>query len=227
MANVLVVVAHADDEALGCGATIAKHAAQGDAITLLVMTDGVSARMNTLVENSSLVESKKERKSALQQSADILGIKHICQAGFPDNKMDGVELLTITQFIEKNTENFSPEIIYTHSLSDLNIDHRLTAQAVLTAFRPLPASSVKTILSFEVLSSTEWQFGEQQFNANWFVDISDFYDKKIAALQCYQEEIREFPHPRSLIAVDALAKLRGVTIGKRYCEAFQLLRHQS
>ncbi|MFT5294346.1 MAG: LmbE family N-acetylglucosaminyl deacetylase [Psychroserpens sp.] len=227
MANVLVVVAHADDEALGCGATIAKHAAQGDDVTLLVMTDGVSARMNTMAKSSPIVVSKKERKSALQQSADILGIKHIYQAGFPDNKMDGVELLTITQFIEKNTENVNPEIIYTHSLSDLNIDHRLTAQAVLTAFRPLPASSVKTILSFEVLSSTEWQFGELQFSANWFVDVSDFYDKKISALQCYQEEMREFPHPRSFIAVEALAKLRGATLGKRYCEAFQLLRHQS
>jgi LmbE family N-acetylglucosaminyl deacetylase len=227
MTNVLVVVAHADDEALGCGATLAKHAAQGDEITLLVMTDGVSARMNTEIESRSMVENQKKRNSALQQSANILGIKHIFQARFPDNKMDSVDLLTITQFIEKNTENVKPEIIYTHSLNDLNIDHRITAQAVMTAFRPLPTSSVKTILSFEVLSSTEWQFGEQKFNANWFVDVSGFYDKKIAALQCYKEEMRDFPHPRSFVGVDTLTKLRGLTVGKSCCEAFQLLRHQS
>lgn len=227
MSNVLVVVAHADDEALGCGATIAKHAAQGDDITLIVMTDGVSARINKIIENGDMSENKTQRNSALQQSAKILGIKHIFQAEFPDNKMDSVDLLSITQFIEKTTKSLKPDIVYTHSLNDLNIDHRITAQAVMTAFRPLPSSSVKTILSFEILSSTEWQLGDQKFNSNWFVDVSDFYEQKVAALQCYQQEMREPPHPRSFVGVDALAKLRGFTVGKPYCEAFQLLLHQS
>ncbi len=224
MASILVVVAHADDEALGCGATLAKHAAQGDEITLLVMTDGISSRFSehVLPEDDANI---LERASALQQSCHILGIKHVIQGDFPDNKMDSVNLLSIVQMIEKHTSKLQPEIIYTHSLDDLNIDHRLTAQAVLTAFRPLPESKVTTILSFEVLSSTEWQFGEQKFNANWFVDVSDTFNQKKLALQCYQDEMRDFPHPRSFVAVEALAKLRGATIGRSYSEAFQLLRH--
>lgn len=220
MANILVVAAHADDEALGCGATLAKHAAEGDEITLLVMTDGVSSRKDAL--NSG----KCNRHKALKKSCEILGIKSIIQCDFPDNKMDSVDLLSIVQTIEQQTAHLQPEIIYSHSLLDLNIDHRLTAQAVLTAFRPLPNSSVATLLSFEVPSSSEWQFSEQHFNANWFVDITDFYSKKISALQCYQEEMREFPHPRSYVAIEALTKLRGATIGKEFAEAFQLLRHQ-
>lgn len=242
MANILVVVAHADDEALGCGATIAKHVANKDDVTLLVMTDGVSSRnadsssqnslfQNTLPQNNgqaTLTNDDKvsQRQSALQQSCDILGIQTLIQCDFPDNKMDSVDLLSIVQQIEKRTENIDVDIIYTHSLYDLNIDHRLTAQAVLTAFRPLPESNVKTILSFEVLSSTEWQFAEQKFSANWFIDVTGFFQTKLSALSCYKEEVRNFPHPRSFIAVEAQAKLRGATIGKQYVEAFQVLRHQ-
>ncbi|OUR60368.1 hypothetical protein A9Q74_14245 [Colwellia sp. 39_35_sub15_T18] len=226
MTNVLVVVAHSDDEALGCGGTIAKHSANGDKVTLLVMTDGISSRIASHCVDGGSVD-KNQRLSALQKSCNVLGISQFVQGDFPDNKMDSVELLSIVQFIEEKTKNLNPEIIYTHSVDDLNIDHSLTAQAVLTAFRPLPQSSVKTILSFEVLSSTEWQFSSSQFQANWFIDISDFYLKKVASLQCYSEELREFPHPRSLIAVQALAQLRGATIGKCHAEGFQLLRHQS
>ncbi|MFT5635016.1 MAG: LmbE family N-acetylglucosaminyl deacetylase [Cognaticolwellia sp.] len=223
MAKVLVVVAHADDEALGCGATIAKHAANGDDITLLVMTDGVSARnsVDNLVNNGLV----KQRESALQKSCKVLGVTTVLQCNFPDNRMDSVDLLSIVQKIEKETKGQVINIIYTHALNDLNVDHQLTAQAVLTAFRPLPDSKVQTILSFEVLSSTEWQFSQQPFIANWFVDVSDFYQKKVAALTCYQEEMRDCPHPRSYIAVESQARLRGSTIGKEYAEAFQLLRH--
>jgi len=232
MANILVVVAHADDETLGCGATIAKHVANKDEVTLLVMTDGISSRAARFSSKNSFLnplENKakiSQRKSALQQSCDVLGIKTLIQYDFPDNKMDSVDLLSIVQKIEKHVENIGVDIIYTHSLYDLNIDHRLTAQAVLTAFRPLPESSAKTILSFEVLSSTEWQFAEQKFSANWFVDVTGFFQTKLSALSCYKEEMRDFPHPRSFIAVEAQAKLRGATIGKQYAEAFQVLRHQ-
>ncbi|MCJ8321017.1 MAG: PIG-L family deacetylase [Colwellia sp.] len=226
MAKILVVVAHADDEVLGCGATLAKHAEQGDDITLLVMTDGVSSRLSMHSLSADTASTNKtQRKTALEQSCDVLGINRLIQCDFPDNKMDSVNLLTIVQKIEEMTSDITAEIIYTHSQYDLNIDHRLTVQAVLTAFRPLPDNSVQTILSFEVPSSTEWQFNSEQFSANWFVDVSGTYAKKKLALACYQEEIRLFPHPRSFEAIEALAKLRGATIGKNYAEAFQLVRH--
>jgi len=223
MTDILVVVAHADDEALGCGGTIAKHAINGDNITLLVMTDGVSSRQLPIETNE---KDKRLRQSALEQSCQFLGIKKFVQCDFPDNRMDEVTLLDIVQTIEKKCSSFAPQVIYTHSLNDLNIDHRITAQAVLTAFRPLPNSSVKTILSFEVLSSTQWQFSSTSFSPNWFVDISDSYSAKMQALQCYQGEMRAYPHPRSTQGVEALAKLRGSTIGVDLAEAFQLLRHR-
>jgi LmbE family N-acetylglucosaminyl deacetylase len=219
MANILVVVAHADDEVLGCGATIAKHASMGDEVTLLVMTNGVSARDN-YQENE-----KRVRESALSKSSKILGINSVIQCDFPDNQMDSVELLAVVKVIEEKTKGLNPAIVYCHSTVDLNIDHKICAQATLTAFRPMPGSATKTILAFEVLSSTEWNFSNTPFQANWFEDCSCFMQKKLQALVCYEEELRDPPHPRSLHVCEALATLRGATVGVESAEAFQLLRN--
>ncbi|WP_166371138.1 PIG-L deacetylase family protein [Psychromonas sp. SA13A] len=220
MTNVLVVVAHADDEVLGCGGTIAKHSENGDHVTLLVMTNGVSAR-EQCHKNSQLI-----REKALANSCEILGIKSVIQCDFPDNRMDSIDLLEIVKTIEVKTSGLNPSVVYCHSPADLNIDHKICAQATLTAFRPLPETSTKTILAFEVLSSTEWDFSSVSFQANWFEDISASFNKKQQALACYEDELRSAPHPRSLIICEALANLRGSTIGVNKAEAFQLLRHQ-
>lgn len=220
MANVLVIAAHADDEVLGCGATIAKHCAAGDEVTLLVMTNGVSSR-DECAGSASLL-----REKALANSCAILGVKKVIQCDFPDNKMDVVDLLSVVKAIEQKTQGLNPTVIYCHSLTDLNIDHKICAQATLTAFRPMPESATSTILAFEVLSSTEWDFATPTFHANWFEDVSEFLDKKMQALACYKEELRLAPHPRSEIICEALATLRGACVGVRYAEAFQLLRHQ-
>lgn len=221
MDNILVVVAHADDEVLGCGATIAKHSAKGDKVTLLVMTNGVSSR-EQCEDNDYLI-----REKALSHSCKILGISSVIQCDFPDNQMDSVSLLTIVKKIEQATINLNPKIIYCHSPTDLNIDHKICAQATLTAFRPMPNSKTKTILAFEVLSSTEWDFSSPQFIANWFEDITVFFEKKLQALACYEDELRPEPHPRSASVCEALVKLRGATAGVHKAEAFQLLRHQN
>ena len=219
MANILVVVAHADDEVLGCGATIAKHASKGDEVTLLVMTNGVSAR------SSCQEHEKLARKRALTKSCKILGIKSVIQCDFPDNKMDSVDLLSVVKAIEEKTIGLNPKVIYCHSIMDLNIDHKVCAQATVTAFRPIPGSLTKTILTFEVLSSSEWNFSSTQFQANWFEDCTNFMQQKLEALACYEDELRVSPHPRSLSVCKALAKLRGATVGVESAEAFQLLRN--
>lgn len=219
MKTVLVVAAHSDDEVLGCGATIAKHVTEGDQVHLLVLTNGVSARKGA---NDTDIAS---RELALSNAAKTLGIHKVVQCDFPDNQLDSVALLDIVQCIENKTQGLSPDIIYTHNASDLNIDHQLTCRAVQTAFRPQPDCSVKTILTFEVLSSTEWQFVEQNFSANWFVDVSGFIEQKITAMQCYQDELRAFPHPRSVEGIKILANYHGMRIGVSYAEAFQVLRH--
>lgn len=217
MNKVLIVAAHSDDEVLGCGGTITKHIANGDEVTVMYMTDGVSSRV--------LNEGAVDRESASFNAMNILGVQDIRQSDFPDNKMDSVPLLDIVKDIEVILSDLSPNIIYTHFPYDLNIDHRVTHAAVMTACRPQSWSSVKKILSFEILSSTEWNSpSHPSFIPNYIVDISSFWNKKLAALKCYDDEMRAYPHSRSYECVEALAKLRGATNGMKLAEAFQVER---
>ena len=216
---ILVVAAHPDDEALGCGGTIARHVHEGDSVAVLFMTNGVSAR----VGDQSLEELK--RKESAISALGKLGVEDVNFGTFPDNKMDSVPLIDVTQFIEKYILEYVPNIIYTHFSDDLNIDHRLTHQAVMTACRPQSWSSVKEIYCFEVLSSTEWNSSTQnKFNPTKFIDITDFYSLKMDALSDYEQEMRAFPHSRSFEAVDALATIRGAIVGLKRAEAFQVER---
>jgi N-acetylglucosamine malate deacetylase 1 len=225
MNKILVVVAHSDDEALGMGATIARHNAQGDEIRLIVMTNGVSARKKTAQENELNSINIEKRRNSLEKSASILGISQIYSFEFPDNQMDNIPLLEIVKTIESVLEEYSAETIYTHSSSDLNIDHVITHKAVITACRPQPKSSIKKILTFEVRSSTEWQASSQaQFIPNYFIDITTFFKQKVDALNCYSEELRQFPHSRSIKAIEAQAISRGASVGMAYAEAYYLER---
>jgi len=218
MSNVLVVAAHADDESLGCGGAIARHVSKGDSVTVMFMTDGVSSRDT----NSDYITL---RESASSQAMAILGVSDIRQSNFPDNKMDSITLLDVVKDIEVVINDIKPEIVYTHFAHDLNVDHRVTHSAVMTACRPQSWSSIKKILSFEVLSSTEWNSPTAiQFIPNYFVDISDFWEQKLEALKCYHEEMRVFPHSRSYECVEALAVLRGATNGLFKAEAFYVER---
>ena len=217
--NVLIIVAHADDETLGCAGTIAKHIFDGDNVSVIFMTDGVSSR------NSSSRQHALERNSSMDNAMKVLGVEIYQCFDFPDNQMDSVPLLNIIKALECKIEKFKPSIVYTHFAHDLNIDHQITHQAVMTACRPIIGSSVKEIYSFEVLSSTEWQSSSQpSFRSQYIVDISSYWHKKEQALLCYHEELRYFPHSRSLPCIEALATLRGTTHGFAKAEAFQVER---
>ncbi|WP_415883475.1 PIG-L deacetylase family protein [Neptuniibacter sp. QD34_54] len=216
---VLVVAAHSDDEALGCAGTLAKHVESGDIVHLFFLTDGIGARLGS-------DEDKNNRVIATEISANALGVESYDFAEFPDNQMDSVPLLDIVKCIESKIKSIEPDIIYTHHGGDLNVDHRLTQQAVLTASRPQPWNKVKEIYAFEVLSSTEWQtLNEPPFLPNVFVDISPFIDKKRESLSAYKEEMRDPPHSRSIENTINLSKYRGNTVGVAYAEAFVLLRY--
>lgn len=217
--KILVVVAHPDDETLGCGGTIAKHSHDGDEVNVVFLTHGIAAR------NDTTEADRKLRLSASQKAMAILGVKHIHQLDFPDNKMDSIPLLEIIQPLESIIAQFLPSTIYTHFAHDLNIDHQLTHQAVMTACRPQAGTSVRNIFSFEVLSSTEWASPSQpNFIPQYIIDINHYWDKKYQALQCYQEELRSFPHSRSNECIEALATLRGATHGFKKAEAFYVER---
>lgn len=216
--KILVVAAHTDDEALGCGGTIARHAAAGDVVYALFMTDGVASRG---VSDSEA----KHRQTAAAAAAKILGLAEIFQREFPDNRMDSVALLDVVKAVEDVVLKVQPEILYTHHAGDLNVDHRVTHQAVMTACRPLPGTPVREIYAFEALSSTEWTgSGQQQFSPNVFIDISDFVGVKQRALEAYAEEMRAAPHSRSLAHVRSLGEHRGNTVGVASAEAFEAIR---
>jgi len=155
-----------------------------------------------------------------------LGVSEVSFGAFPDNSMDAVPRLTVIKYIEELMAKLRPQVIYTHHFADLNVDHRRVCEAVATACRPQPDQSVETILFFEVPSSTEWQIGgaQRRFEPNWFCDITHTLDAKLSALEAYKDEMREWPHARSIEAVLNLARWRGASNGLRAAEAFVLGR---
>lgn len=217
--RVLVVAAHADDEVLGCGGTIARHVVEGDEVRVVFLADGVSARP-AVVETAGV-----RRDTAAERAARLLGVSRIDAFRLPDNRLDQMALLDIVQQLEPVIRDYRPSRIYTHHGGDLNVDHRIALQSVLTACRPQPGCSVREILAFEVLSSTGWNDpGLLPFVPNWFVDISASMETKMAALAAYSEEMRPAPHVRSEAAVRHLAALRGHSVGVVAAEAFVLMR---
>ena len=217
--SILVIAAHADDEALGCGGMIARHVAEGDNVSLILMADGVHSR-----PGASRVDLDR-RVAAAEKAHSILGIKIVHMLGFPDNRMDSVPLLEIVQVLEPLIKSIAPSIVYSHYHGDLNIDHRRTYEAVMTACRPQPGSSVKEIYGFEVLSSTEWGLQPSgSFSPSLYVDISDLLAIKIRALEAYSEEMRQVPHTRSIDHAKYLAWHRGYSVGVAAAEAFVVYR---
>jgi len=217
--SVLVVAAHPDDEVFGCGGTIIKHVESGDEINLLFMTDGVSSRSNTSDKDI------EDRLKASKLAKSILGAKSVKYLNFPDNAMDSIPLLNIVKEVELLINELKPSIVYTHYFGDLNVDHQLTNDAVMTACRPKPNSTVKEIYGFEVLSSTEWSNKKKAiFNPTLFVDISKQFQKKIKAIKSYSNEIEPPPHSRSIEHIEVLAKHRGYSTGNDKSEAFEVYR---
>jgi len=217
--KVLIVAAHSDDEVLGCGGTIAKHTEYGDKVYVVFMTNGVGSRYDT---------SKKDidqRDQAAKKASKTLGVSSTKLFDFPDNKMDTVPLLDIVQSIEAVINEFKPDIIYTHHIGDLNIDHQITHNAVMTACRPQPGFCVKEIYTFEVPSSTEWQTPKYfPFAPNMFVDIGKQIEIKKAALAFYGDEMRLPPHSRSIQNILRINAYRGNSMGVDYAEAFVVNR---
>lgn len=217
--TILVIAAHADDEVIGCGGTIARHVAEGCSVHVVFMADGVTSRPG--VEPGEL----QVRQSAAQQALAILGVHHTQSLGLPDNRMDTLPLLEVVQQVEPIINQVRPHLIYTHYHGDLNVDHRITHQAVMTACRPVPGLTVKEIRCFEVLSSTEWGAPAfAPFEPEIFVDISCYLDIKCAALEAYGGEMRDVPHSRSVAHAEILARHRGHCVGLKAAEAFVLAR---
>lgn len=221
--RVLVIAAHPDDEVIGCGGAMAKHAAAGDQVHVLILAEGLTSRDDERAREKHSAELELLEASA-RRANDALGVSSVTLHDFPDNRMDSVDLLDIVKEIERAVDPVNPTIIYTHHWDDLNIDHRIVFEATVTACRPAPGSSIETILTFEVASSTEWRNPVGGFSPDWFVDISPVWEKKKTAIGHYVSEMRQWPHARSIEALEHLVRWRGATVGVDAAEAFQLFR---
>lgn len=222
---VVVIAAHPDDEVLGCGGTIALMARTGRPVHVLLVADGVSSRGKNGTTHTD-VQCLKRRNSAATKACQLLGCESVQLLSLPDNRLDNLDVLDVVKVVEGFIDKYRPETVLTHHSGDVNIDHRVIHDAVIAACRPQPGFCVSELLFFEVPSSTEWRppVSGMMFAPNWFFDISETLGVKLAALQEYKDELRDFPHPRSLDAVEALARWRGASVGFKAAEAFVLGR---
>jgi len=222
MKKILVVAAHPDDEVLGCGGTVARLVKEGFEAYTLILGEGITSR-----DDSRDIEKRKYEienlKKKVYESANIIGVKDIYLYNFPDNRFDRVDLLDIVKTIEKVKSMIQPDILFTHFEKDINIDHRITYNAVSVATRPVREETVKELYSFKILSSTDWSFGSV-FEPDVFFDITDTLEVKLRAIEKYKSELRDFPHPRSLKGVMIDAEYWGMCSGLGYAEAFKSIR---
>ena len=216
--RVLVVAPHPDDETLGVGGTIAKYSAQGDEVFVLM----VSGHLPPIYSRKAYEETVSEAYSAFS----VLGVEKSEFLEIPATMIGDQPLHEVNARISKVVNDFNPHIVLC-PYPDRHIDHRLVFDSVMVATRPVGVGKdIKIVAAYETLSETHWNAPhiEPNFTPNWVVDISDHISKKLNALECYKSQISEFPGPRSIEAVEALAKFRGTQAGFGYGEGFHIVR---
>ncbi|WP_336329151.1 PIG-L deacetylase family protein [Haloarcula sp. CGMCC 1.2071] len=222
--TVLCVVAHPDDEVLGVGGTLARHAAAGDRVVVCILSDGVTSRYDAGEQVAT--DEIEQRRSRAEAACNEIGVAEVSVHGFPDNQFDSMPLLDIVQAIETEIEEHDPTHVYTHHYGDLNVDHELVCRATVTATRPLPESSIESVRAFETLSSSEWSVPsvENGFQPQMYIDVSDHLEAKLEALRTYETELRDPPHPRSVDIIRQNAQVWGAKAGVPAAEPFEVLR---
>jgi LmbE family N-acetylglucosaminyl deacetylase len=219
MTRVLVIAAHPDDEVLGMGGTIAVHTARGDALRVLVVTDGSS----TQYPGDAGIRARKEEEA--RRAAAELGIDDYVHLDLPDMRLDTLEHVEVNRVVEEHIRDFGPEVVYTVQ-PDVNSDHRVLFDSVAVATRPTPGHPVRRLLTYAPTSSTEWTpAAVNWFVPNWYVDVTETFERKLAAFAHYETERREYPHPRSERAIRAAAEFHGTACGFEYAEPFVLVRN--
>ena len=211
--SVLVIAAHPDDEILGCGGTVALHTERGDRVTAVIACEGESLRYGP--------EGVGQPQHMIR-AAEELGVEDIRPLGFADQRLDTLPLTDIITPLERVVAEVQPRIVYCQWGGDVNRDHELLFKAALVATRPT-VPSIAAVFAFDTASSTEWAY-PRSFVPDTWVEISATLDRKIAAMRCYESEVREYPHPRSLEAL----RTRAIAWGNQHClpaaEVFMTIR---
>jgi len=216
--KVLIIAAHPDDETIGAGGTIARHASLGDDIFWCVVTQGYSPPW----PKKTLIKARKQ----IDKVQQVFGFKKVYRLEFPTVKLNSVPHIDLCNALQRVVNDIKPEIIYTTSRNDFNIDHRIVYDCTLVATRPLPGNSVRRVLSYEIGYTNHFGIssGASKFTPNVFVDITLYLEQKLIAMQCYETELCELPHPRSIEGISLLAKERGLSVGLEAAECFELVR---
>lgn len=225
--KILVVVAHPDDELLGLGATMNKLIYEHNCnIRVVILGEGLTSRSDKR-DPDKWSEKLNIHKQNINDASKAIGFSSVGIYNFPDNRFDSIDLLDIIKIVEKEKNEFQPEIIFTHHGGDLNIDHKRTFEAVITATRPVEKETVKAIISFETPSGTEWMASSDpnKFVPNLFISVNEENLKaKIKGMESYKYEKRLFPHPRSPEALKIIANRWGIMNGCEFAEAFCIIR---
>ena len=225
--KIMIVVAHPDDELLGLGATMNRLIKEGNINThVVILGEGITSRSDSRDPEKWKKELLVHRKN-IKQAQESIGYHNVSIHDFPDNRFDTVALLDIIKVIETEKSNFQPDVIFTHHGGDVNIDHQRTFEAVITSCRPMENEKVLNIITFETPSGTEWRASSdpKHFIPNLFFSVNkENLESKIKGMESYEFEKRNYPHPRSPEALKIQAQRWGISIGKEYAEAFQVIR---
>lgn len=225
--RIMIVVAHPDDELLGLGATFHKLINEYNVQThVVILGEGITSRADNRDVKAWESELSIHREN-IKKAQLAIGYHSTSIYDFPDNRFDSVALLNIVKTVEKEKTQFNPDVIFTHHGGDVNIDHQRTFESIITCCRPMKDEKVKTIITFETPSGTEWRSptDPKHFLPNLFFSVSEKdVDAKIKGMESYEFERREYPHPRSPEALKIQAQRWGVVVGANFAEAFCLIR---
>jgi LmbE family N-acetylglucosaminyl deacetylase len=223
MKSVLIIAAHPDDEILGCGGLMAKYGLRGVIFKILFIGEGSTCRFEDYISDEGVLAVKQRNSSAIK-ALNALNVKDIEFNNLPCGRLDQTPIISINKIIEKSIKKFMPDTVLTHSPNDANNDHKIVFNAAVMATRPGAQNHVNTLMSYEVLSSSEWAYVEA-FTPNYFEELTEKeVDLKWTALSHYESEIKNYPFPRSSGGVKALAMMRGMQSGFKYAEAFRIIR---
>jgi LmbE family N-acetylglucosaminyl deacetylase len=220
MKNVIVVSAHPDDETLGVGGTMLKHVANGDKVYWLIIT-------NLFEEQGFSKERVESRQEEIRKVEQMFGITKTFMLNYPTMTLSSSSLLKMVPEISKVFLEVQPEIIYSLNRSDAHSDHRVIFDATVACTKSFRYPFVKQVLMYECISETEFApaLPEKAFIPNYYVDITDYIDRKLEIMEVFESEIAPPPFPRSLENIRAVAHYRGASVGVHYAEAFQLIKY--
>lgn len=219
MKKVIVISAHPDDETLGAGGTLLKHKQAGDQIFWLIVT-------NVLESSGFSKEKVLSRQLEIKKVEGMFGFEKTFLLDYPTMSLTSNSLLTLIPQVSQIFSEVKPEIIYSLNRSDAHSDHRYLSDAVMACTKSFRYPYIKKVLMYECISETEFApaFPEKVFIPNYFVDITDFIERKLEIMRVFESEIGPPPFPRSEENIRALARFRGSSVGCNFAEAFQVVK---